>query len=82
MNEPLWRPSEDRIRNTVMYRFMTEINERHSTSFEAYDELWQWSVDNVDDFWASLWDYFEIVSDARYSKVVDSLEMQRVFDFV
>ena len=28
--------------------------------FETYDELWRWSVEDLDAFWASLWEYFEI----------------------
>ncbi|MET4167584.1 MULTISPECIES: acetoacetate--CoA ligase [Gordonia] len=28
--------------------------------FESYDDLWKWSVDDLEGFWASLWDYFEV----------------------
>lgn len=28
--------------------------------FDSYHELWAWSVDELEDFWASLWDYYEV----------------------
>jgi acetoacetyl-CoA synthetase len=43
---------------------------------DNYHALWQWSVDDIEAFWASLWDYFQILSDAPYEKVTDSLEMK------
>ena len=28
--------------------------------FGTYDELWQWSVTDLEGFWASIWDFFQI----------------------
>jgi acetoacetyl-CoA synthetase len=28
--------------------------------FDSYHELWAWSVDDLEDFWGSLWDYYEV----------------------
>ncbi len=28
--------------------------------FDSYQELWAWSVDELEDFWSSLWDYYEV----------------------
>jgi len=71
----LWTPSEDFVKNSNMAKYMTWLKEKNIVEVADYDALWQWSVDNVENFWASLWDYFEIVSDTPYSKVVDSMEM-------
>ncbi len=35
--------------------------------FETYDALWQWSVTELDAFWQSIWDYFEIQSPTPHS---------------
>jgi acetoacetyl-CoA synthetase len=35
--------------------------------FETYDALWQWSVTDLEGFWQSIWDYFEIESPTRHS---------------
>ena len=29
-------------------------------SFETYNELWQWSITDLDAFWQSIWDYFDM----------------------
>ena len=41
--------------------------------FSDYDELWRWSVEDLDGFWGALWDWFEI--DASYDSVLGSREM-------
>ncbi len=35
--------------------------------FENYDTLWQWSVTELDAFWQSIWDYFELQSPTPHS---------------
>jgi acetoacetyl-CoA synthetase len=38
-------------------------------SFDSYDALWQWSVTDLDAFWQSIWDYFDLQSPTPYSTV-------------
>ncbi len=40
------------------------------TSFEGYDALWRWSVDDLDAFWGSIWDYFDIQSPTPHRAVL------------
>ena len=75
MSEPLWKPSDDRIRSTNMYRFMTEINDRYGTSFNEYNELWQWSVDNIPELWETIWDFMDIVHSRKYDAVLGNGNM-------
>ncbi len=53
MSDPkmLWQPSAAFTENTNMVRFMKEVNQRHNLSLSNYQELWQWSVDHIADFW-------------------------------
>jgi len=67
----LWQPSEERIKSTHMYRFMTGINEKFGKNFSTYDELYQWSIQNIPDFWAAMWDYAGIRASRSYDQVVD-----------
>src|SRR3954469_9820667 len=52
--ELLWEPSEERTERAVMTRFMRE------RGFDTYDELWQWSVEDLEGFWGAIWDFFDI----------------------
>ena len=48
------------------------LSERGHT-FASYEELWQWSIDDLEGFWASVWDYFEVKG--SYERVLGSREM-------
>ena len=61
----LWIPSDPDA--TEMARFM------RARGFSDYNELWRWSVEDLEGFWGALWDWFEI--DAPYDSVLGSREM-------
>ncbi len=69
MSKLLWQPSEARIRATNMYHFMQYVNERYGKAFQTYDDLYRWSIEET--FWASIWDYGEVIHSAPYTRVVD-----------
>ncbi|MBN1574085.1 MAG: acetoacetate--CoA ligase [Deltaproteobacteria bacterium] len=69
-DKPLWKPSEERIKGTNMYRFMNYINERFSKDFKTYDPMWEWSIENIPDFWEAIWDFMNIVHSKKYDKVL------------
>ncbi len=73
MNQLLWRPSEERMKNTNMWDFMQYVNERHGKDFASYDDLYQWSVDESPTFWATLWDYGQVIHSRPYDQVVDDI---------
>jgi acetoacetyl-CoA synthetase len=39
--------------------------------FDTYDALWRWSVDDLNGFWASIYDYFELPSPTPYQAVLE-----------
>ncbi|MCG6907743.1 MAG: acetoacetate--CoA ligase [Desulfobacteraceae bacterium] len=73
MDRLLWQPSQERILQTNMYRFIQFINARHGKSFSDYPQLYQWSVDNITDFWAAMWDFAEIRASRPYTEVIDDV---------
>jgi acetoacetyl-CoA synthetase len=73
MAKRLWIPSEERIKNTNLYRFMNIINETYSQNFSEYEPFYQWSIENITDFWACLWEFAKIKSSTPYDQVVDDL---------
>jgi acetoacetyl-CoA synthetase len=54
VTSPIWEPSPDSAEASELARFM------RPRGFSGYDELWRWSVDELEEFWGSLWDWFEI----------------------
>ena len=71
MAKMLWQPSEKRIKNSNMYFFMERINKKYNKNFENYNSLYKWSIENLEDFWAEMWDFAEIKASIKYDKVID-----------
>ncbi|MCU0598146.1 MAG: acetoacetate--CoA ligase [Desulfobacterales bacterium] len=74
MSKILWEPSEDRIKQSNMQRFMQAINHKYHLDIKDYRKLYQWSVDNIPDFWAVLWDFAEIKYSRSYDRIVDNTD--------
>jgi acetoacetyl-CoA synthetase len=60
----LWQPDSNFARRTNMRAFDKWLEGR-GQRFEEYDELWRWSVEDLEEFWGSIWKYFE-VAEADY----------------
>ncbi|MBU1399259.1 MAG: acetoacetate--CoA ligase, partial [Proteobacteria bacterium] len=73
MGKLLWEPSKERILNSNMKRFMDIINQKHGKTFSEYSDLYQWSVENIPDFWASMWDFAGIIASKPYDRVIDDV---------
>ncbi len=43
------------------------LREQRGLSFDSYDALWRWSVTDLDAFWQSIWDYFDLRSPTPHS---------------
>jgi acetoacetyl-CoA synthetase len=74
-HQPLWEPSEEMRRSTELTRFMDWAGERHGRRFADYSELWQWSVDELEDFWAGIWEFCGVRASKPYERVLASHEM-------
>ncbi|NOR23325.1 MAG: acetoacetate--CoA ligase [Desulforhopalus sp.] len=71
MIKPLWEPSEQRIKDSNMYRFMQSVNQTHGINCSDYNELYQWSVENIEAFWAEMWRFAAIKASKEYQRVID-----------
>jgi acetoacetyl-CoA synthetase len=59
--DTLWEPSERAIRDARITDYATWLSNRGGPDLNGYDEIWQWSVDRPAEFWASVWDYFDVL---------------------
>ena len=73
--EPLWRPSSERAAASAMAAFMASAGESRGAPFADYEELWRWSVDQLEDFWAELWRSSRVIASEPYTRVLASREM-------
>ena len=73
MARQLWAPSAEQISDSNMYRFMMMINERYQKQFEGYDDLYRWSIENIADFWETMWEFVPIIASQPYTQVIDDV---------
>ena len=71
MKDILWKPISPE--KTQMSRLIQIVNESYSENIDSYDQLHQWSIDNIHEFWSEIWDYTKIVHSSNYNKVVDNV---------
>src|SRR6266478_3930070 len=71
----LWEPSEEMKRQANLTRYMHWLANEKGLHFDDPAKLWEWSVNNLEDFWASLWDYFHVQASKPYSAVLVERKM-------
>ena len=73
--ELLWAPSEERVRASRMTAYLDWLGRERGLRFAAYEDLWRWSVEDLDGFWRSIWDYFDVLASAPPTAVLDHRRM-------
>jgi acetoacetyl-CoA synthetase len=66
--EPIWRPNPG-VRARIM-EFARQAENRTGRAMPGYRDLWEWSVDDLDGFWALVWEFFDVVSTCGYERVL------------
>ncbi|KAK7510551.1 acetoacetyl-CoA synthase [Phyllosticta citriasiana] len=56
---------------TKMWDFLQRINKTHGLHLQSYKELHHWSIENIAEFWAAIWDYVGIRVSQPYHEVVE-----------
>ena len=73
MRKPLWVPPKERIKQANITKFISFVNKKHSLEIDSYNQLYKWSIENLQDFWAAMWEFGEIKASRGYDSVVDDL---------
>ncbi|MFC4559525.1 acetoacetate--CoA ligase [Virgibacillus kekensis] len=71
----LWEPDEKRKQQSNIYNYMKWLRQHKNLHFDDYHSLWKWSVDELETFWKSIWEYFDLQAEKPYQTVLTSHEM-------
>ncbi len=71
----LWTPPADARQRFELGRYLDWLAAERGLDFPGYHELQRWSIEDLEGFWGSLWDFFEIRSHAPYERVLGAREM-------
>jgi acetoacetyl-CoA synthetase len=71
----MWSPPADVRETSQLGRFLDFVRDTRGRDLPGYDELFDWSVTDLEGFWGSLWDYFEVKSHTPYEHVLGTATM-------
>ena len=70
MADVLWEPTAATSRDANITHYLEWLRSERGLSFGDYDTLWRWSVERLEDFWASIWDYYGVGAASGYGTVL------------
>ncbi len=70
-----WRPPDDVLQTSRVGRFMQWLAQHRGLTMTTHDELWRWSVDDLEGFWSAIWDHFAVVAHDPPTAVLTSRDM-------
>ncbi|KAJ3105043.1 hypothetical protein HDU97_008651 [Phlyctochytrium planicorne] len=58
--------------------FRSFVHKKHGVKLDNYEELYEWSVTQISDFWAAVWDFTEVHAVTPYDTVVEAKRMDEI----
>ncbi|MEZ5658259.1 MAG: acetoacetate--CoA ligase [Burkholderiaceae bacterium] len=71
----LWTPSREQIAASGLSAYQSWLAEHGGKRFDDYESLWQWSATDLDAFWGSIYEYFDLLADGEPTPVLGAREM-------
>lgn len=68
---PLWTPTTERVENSNIMRFIQTVNRSYALGITNYHELYQWSIDNREEFWRLVWQFGGVIASQNWDKVLE-----------
>ncbi|MEA2252373.1 MAG: acetoacetyl-CoA synthetase [Solirubrobacteraceae bacterium] len=66
----LWKPSAEQIERSTLTRYARSVGHEGS-----YDDLWRWSVEDLEGFWGSIWEFFDVQASQPYERILGRRDM-------
>lgn len=66
----IWEPDQRTAERTNVVKYMRWLEKERGLTFNSYQDLWRWSVDDLEGLWSSIWEYFPIRCSRPYDRVL------------
>jgi len=73
MKKRLWTPAKEVIESSNVFDFINFVNKKENLDLENYQEIYNWSIENIPRFWKLCWEYCRVIYSNKYEQVVDDL---------
>jgi len=70
----LWKPSSDLKDSSNIMKYIEFLNNKYKKNFKNYRDLYNWSIDNIPNFWESVWEFTGIIYTKKFERVIDDIE--------
>ena len=70
MSDLLWNPSEERIKKANLSRYMEFLDQKYGQEFKSYEALYNWSIKDLSQFWATVWEFVGVRCSKPYDTVL------------
>jgi acetoacetyl-CoA synthetase len=74
----LWSPSAETLAQANLTQYMRWLAETRRVDAQNYGELWQWSADEISDFWTTIFDYCDLVYEGNLEPALVGTKMPMV----
>lgn len=71
----LWEPSELDKTSSNIARYLRWLIDNRGLRFDSYDDLWRWSVSDLEGFWSSIWEFFQVKAHQPFRRVLSERRM-------
>ena len=75
MPEVLWTPDAKTVDAARLTHYRCWLNRTRGLDLGSYADLHRWSVEHLEDFWASLWEYFEVAGEGPGKEILTTRRM-------
>ena len=65
----LWSPSDKFIQDSNLNEYKNWLSHSRGLDFHDYNHLWRWSTESYEQFWLSIWEYFDVQAEGSFTKV-------------
>ncbi|MEN0137862.1 MAG: acetoacetate--CoA ligase, partial [Rhodococcus sp. (in: high G+C Gram-positive bacteria)] len=71
----LWTPPPARVAGSNISRYQRWLATEKNVSTTDFDSLWRWSISDLEQFWLSIWEYFDVIASAPPQTVLSDPRM-------
>ncbi|WP_406347764.1 acetoacetate--CoA ligase [Streptomyces sp. NBC_00144] len=69
-DSPLWSPTARQINDSSLAKFIDYVRDTHGLDLDDYDELWRWSVTDLEGFWSAVWHFYGLDDVSGFERVL------------
>ena len=71
----MWSPKEDFLKSSNMHHFMQWVNNNYNINLNTYQDLWNWSTIETEDFWVSILKFYNLQYSGKFKEVISKSDL-------